>query len=95
MSDSHHEKHEEPRISTLRGIIIDWNDEYENALDSIRVNREFDSIEIQWNCVCFQTYPPANIQIDPEIHAREMNSLSCSQIIISSLTPSWTTMRRW
>jgi hypothetical protein len=23
MSDSHHEKHEEPRISTLRGIIID------------------------------------------------------------------------
>jgi hypothetical protein len=30
----------------LRGITIDWIDEYENALDSICVNREFDSNEI-------------------------------------------------
>jgi hypothetical protein len=31
--------------STVRGITINWSDEYENTLDSIRVNREFDSNE--------------------------------------------------
>jgi hypothetical protein len=46
MSDSHLEKHFEPRISTLRGITIDRSDECENAWDSIRVNRERDSNEI-------------------------------------------------
>jgi hypothetical protein len=45
-SDSHHEKHSEQRISTLRGITIDSSDDMENALDSIRINREFDSNEI-------------------------------------------------
>jgi hypothetical protein len=45
-SDSHHEKHDEPRISTPRGITIDSSDEYANTLESIRVNREFDSNEI-------------------------------------------------
>jgi hypothetical protein len=34
----------EPSMNwTLRGIKIDWSDEYENASDSIRVKREFDS----------------------------------------------------
>jgi hypothetical protein len=42
-SDIQYEKHEEPRISTLLGIMIDWSDEYKNAFDSIRLNREFDS----------------------------------------------------
>jgi hypothetical protein len=42
-SDSHSEKHFDPRISTCFGIIIDWSDEYENAYDSIRVKCEFDS----------------------------------------------------
>jgi hypothetical protein len=36
-------KHFDPRISTLFGIKIDGSDEYENASDSIRVKREFDS----------------------------------------------------
>jgi hypothetical protein len=40
------EKHLDPRISTFRGISIDRTDEYENAYDSIRVNREFDSNQI-------------------------------------------------
>jgi hypothetical protein len=40
------EKHDDPRISTFRGISIDLSDENENARDSIRVNREFDSNEI-------------------------------------------------
>jgi hypothetical protein len=34
----------EPSINrTPRGITIDWSEESENASDSIRVNREFDS----------------------------------------------------
>jgi hypothetical protein len=39
-SDWHPSKHDDPRISTFRGITIDWMDEHENADDSIRVNRE-------------------------------------------------------
>jgi hypothetical protein len=46
-SDVQYEKHDEQRISTLRGIKIDSSDEPENAHDSIRVNREFDSNEIE------------------------------------------------
>jgi hypothetical protein len=42
-SDLHFEKHFDPRISTFLGIKIDSSDEDENASDSIRVNREFDS----------------------------------------------------
>jgi hypothetical protein len=33
-------------ISILDGITIDWSDEYKNRSDSILVNREFDSNEI-------------------------------------------------
>jgi hypothetical protein len=40
-------KHDEPRISTLLGITIDGRDENENACDSIRISREFDSKEIE------------------------------------------------
>jgi hypothetical protein len=46
-SDVQHEKHAEPRISTLLGITIDSRDEYENADDSIRINREFDLNEME------------------------------------------------
>jgi hypothetical protein len=46
VSDVHSEKHDDPRISTLHGITIDSSDEDENAEDSIRTNREFDSNEI-------------------------------------------------
>jgi hypothetical protein len=42
-SDFQPEKHSEPRISTLRGIMIDESDELSNAFDSIRVKCEFDS----------------------------------------------------
>jgi hypothetical protein len=41
-SNSQDEKHSEPRISTFLGIKIDLSDEYENASDPIRVDREFD-----------------------------------------------------
>jgi hypothetical protein len=39
-------KHNDPSISTFRGISIDRSDENANADDSIRFNREFDSNEI-------------------------------------------------
>jgi hypothetical protein len=42
-SDRHREKHFDPKISTLLGIIIDSSDEPQNASDSIRVKHEFDS----------------------------------------------------
>jgi hypothetical protein len=42
-SDLQLQKHFDSRISTLFGIKIDRSDEHENAWDSIRVNREFDS----------------------------------------------------
>jgi hypothetical protein len=52
-SEKQYEKHSDPRISTFLGIKIDWIDDSENALDSIRVNREFDSNVIDegdWHC---------------------------------------------
>jgi hypothetical protein len=42
-SDSQCEKHCDPRISTLLGIMIDSSDEYENTSDSICIKCEFDS----------------------------------------------------
>jgi hypothetical protein len=46
VSDSHKQKHDDPRTSTLFGMTIDSSDDDENALHSIRVNRELDSNEI-------------------------------------------------
>jgi hypothetical protein len=45
-SDLQYEKYDEPRISTQLGIIIDLSDDPENASDSIRTNRGFDSNEM-------------------------------------------------
>jgi hypothetical protein len=42
-SDPHLEKQDDPRISTLFGIMIDSSDDPENTYDSIRVKCEFDS----------------------------------------------------
>jgi hypothetical protein len=36
-------KQDDSRISTFRGIKIDWRNEFENVLDSIRAKCEFDS----------------------------------------------------
>jgi hypothetical protein len=38
--DRQHEKHDEQRISTLRGIMIDRSDDDEHADDSMRANLE-------------------------------------------------------
>jgi hypothetical protein len=42
-SDSQRSEHNEPRISTLPGITIDWSDDPEDEYNSIRINREVDS----------------------------------------------------
>jgi hypothetical protein len=42
-SETQHKKHFDRRMSTLLGIKIDSNDEYENVSDSIRVKCGFDS----------------------------------------------------
>jgi hypothetical protein len=60
-SDSHLEKHFDPRISTLHGIKIDSSDENENAPDSIRVKCEFDSNVIDENDLQCEK------QLDPRI----------------------------
>jgi hypothetical protein len=41
-SDSQFETHFDLRISTFLGRMIDGSDEYENASDSMTVNRELD-----------------------------------------------------
>jgi hypothetical protein len=46
VSDWHTRKHDDPTISTLFGMTMDSRDAKEKALDSIRVNSEFDSNEI-------------------------------------------------
>jgi hypothetical protein len=42
----HASKQTDPRTSALPGITIDFSEEDRNARNSIRVNREFDSDEI-------------------------------------------------
>jgi hypothetical protein len=47
IDDKFTQRKAEPLMNrTLRGIKIDWSDDLSNADDSIRVNREFDSNEI-------------------------------------------------
>jgi hypothetical protein len=53
-SDLQLEKQCDPRISTVEGITIGSNDEFENVNDSVRINREFtsnetDESELQYN----------------------------------------------
>jgi hypothetical protein len=94
VSDLHSEKHDEPRISTLREITIDRSDDDENALDSICVNREGDSNEIHRNCSILSNPPMLTIKIDSGIHAREGDSDSRAHRVRASTKPSHTTKRR-
>jgi hypothetical protein len=47
-SDLQHEKHDDPRMWTFRGIWMDLSDEENSADDSIRVNCDNDSNESDW-----------------------------------------------
>jgi hypothetical protein len=42
------QKQNDPRLLIVRGISIDWTDEYQNEKDSIRINGESGSNMIDW-----------------------------------------------
>jgi hypothetical protein len=95
-SDLQDEKHFDPTISTFFGIKIDWSDENEdeNAFDSIRVNREFDSKQIHCNFVVSFKGPRPNRRIDSGIQTRTIwikSDLNCVKV---STKPLPTTIRR-
>jgi hypothetical protein len=60
-SDLQFEKHDEQRMSTFRGIVIDSRPEYENASDSICLSRESFSNEIDESDLQFEKYDEQRI----------------------------------
>jgi hypothetical protein len=60
-SESQFEKHSDPRISTLRGIMIDESDDPENAWNSIRVKCESDSNVIDESDLHFEKHSDPRI----------------------------------
>jgi hypothetical protein len=61
------QKPDEQRISTLDGITIDSSDEDENADDSIRVNRDLDSNEMDESDLQHEKHDEPRISISFEI----------------------------
>jgi hypothetical protein len=88
-SDLQYEKQDDPRISTFLGIKIDWSDENENAYDSIRVNREFDSKIMNWSFLY-----PLRITIEFGIQEREISGRFQGDAVTVLTEPSSTTTRR-
>jgi hypothetical protein len=76
-SDVQSQKHDKPRISTLLGIIIDLSHDRENAFDSIRTNREFDSKEIEQNVLVSLKESAQIRNIDSETHVRGVEEECC------------------
>jgi hypothetical protein len=62
-SDLQCAKHEDPRISTFRGISIAFSDKCENASGSSRINCEFDSNEIDERVSHFERYETQEFNI--------------------------------
>jgi hypothetical protein len=89
-SDLQFEKHFKPRISTLLGIKIDWSDEDENANDSIRVKREFNSKKM--NGTCSYSWRQT---IEFGIQAWIMWELFSEENERMSIKPLRTIIRRW
>jgi hypothetical protein len=54
-SDLLYEEQDDPRISILLEIKIEWSDEHESAFDSIRVKCEFDSNKMNWSSKSIMT----------------------------------------
>jgi hypothetical protein len=88
-SELQHEKQDDPRISTLFGIKIDWSDEYENAFDSIRAKREFDSKTIHPSLQA-----PFRKTIEDGIQVRRISEMPSSETVTVSTEPRFTTTRR-
>jgi hypothetical protein len=65
-SERQNKKHDDPRISTCRGIEIDSRNDDENADDSIRFNREFDSNVIDASDLQSEKHDDPTISISEE-----------------------------
>jgi hypothetical protein len=94
-SDRQKEKHSEQRISTLRGIKIDRSDERENAFDSVRVKREFDSNETEASLPDSRKRRGGRMGIE-ESNQNRTESQQISGLMEAFATlPFSTTIRRW
>jgi hypothetical protein len=93
-SDLQDEKHFDPTISTLRGIMIDWSEDDENASDSIRVKSEFDSNKMDWSFVWVLKYACLRMKIHSGIQTRRLSIQLDVEGVIVSIDPHRTTIRR-
>jgi hypothetical protein len=76
--DKFRKRNADPSIDwTWDGITIDWSDEYENARDSICINREFDSKGIEWNFLLSLKEPAHTRNIDSETQPRVVEEEPC------------------
>jgi hypothetical protein len=89
-----YEKHDNPRISTFRGIEIDSSDDSPNAFDSIRFNREFDSNEIDESDLHSLKLFADNVVIESGIHHFLTSNISAPAMNNVSTEPSFTVFRR-
>jgi hypothetical protein len=86
--DLQDEKHDDPRISAFRGILIHSSNEPENASNSIRFNSECQSNEIERNS------PQSSLSlIDAVIQAPPAQGCDELKTDISSVRPLSTTCR--
>jgi hypothetical protein len=92
--DLQNEKQNDPRISTFRGMSIDRSDEDENAFDSIRFNREFDSKDRNRSVLHPSKHFADNAVVDRGIHARGNSNISGLKMNMVCIEPSLTIFRR-
>jgi hypothetical protein len=64
----------------IRGISIDCSHENENAFDSIRINREFDSNEIDESDLQSEKYDDPIFSNEPGIHPRVNTDSSSGKV---------------
>jgi hypothetical protein len=91
----------DPRIWTVLGINIDWSDEFENASDSIRVNREFNSntIDLSGSGSSLKSNGlfvrwQFRMMIEFGIQTRRILELLSARCATGFIEPSFTTTRR-
>jgi 2-keto-3-deoxy-galactonokinase len=70
------EKHDDPRISTFRGISVDSSDERENVSNSIRVNFDWNSNNIDLIVLQSDSRFAAKTAVEPGIHSHRKQSFS-------------------
>jgi hypothetical protein len=74
---------------------IDRSREEENASDSIRVNREFDSNVTKWNVFDARKMPFGRMRIDESNQTRTGSQKIPGPMEVLLIDPFATTIRRW